>query len=202
MEYLPSYTDSLYLAHHGIKGQHWGVRRFQNDDGTRTDAGKKRYYGTSNYNRMRRRDYALGTAARTRQKQQMFENKIKKSGDSNALVRNTINDWRRGRVAQLKTKADHREAKEQYRANKSKENLQALRSARAARVVKNGLNPVSTTSRGVYNRYRDNGHGVAASLLRSVGTEVGAHAIRNAASTAAGAAEVATMLSGAGALIR
>lgn len=32
-----------YLVHHGIKGQRWGVRRFQNEDGTRTAAGKKRY---------------------------------------------------------------------------------------------------------------------------------------------------------------
>ena len=31
-----------YLMHHGIKGQKWGVRRFQNPDGTRTAAGKKR----------------------------------------------------------------------------------------------------------------------------------------------------------------
>ena len=30
------------LAHHGIKGQKWGVRRFQNKDGSYTDAGKKR----------------------------------------------------------------------------------------------------------------------------------------------------------------
>lgn len=34
---------NVYLAHHGIKGQKWGVRRFQNKDGTLTDAGKKRY---------------------------------------------------------------------------------------------------------------------------------------------------------------
>jgi len=34
---------SGFLAHHGIKGQKWGVRRFQNPDGTRTEAGKKRY---------------------------------------------------------------------------------------------------------------------------------------------------------------
>lgn len=32
-----------YLQHHGIKGQRWGVRRFQNEDGTLTDAGKRRY---------------------------------------------------------------------------------------------------------------------------------------------------------------
>ena len=30
------------ITHHGIKGQKWGVRRFQNKDGTRTLAGKER----------------------------------------------------------------------------------------------------------------------------------------------------------------
>lgn len=35
------YETELY--HHGIKGQRWGVRRFQNLDGTRTALGRKRY---------------------------------------------------------------------------------------------------------------------------------------------------------------
>ena len=30
------------LIHHGIKGQKWGIRRFQNKDGSLTSAGKKR----------------------------------------------------------------------------------------------------------------------------------------------------------------
>lgn len=34
--------DYNELYHHGIKGQKWGVRRFQNKDGTRTAAGKRR----------------------------------------------------------------------------------------------------------------------------------------------------------------
>lgn len=34
------------LQHHGIKGQKWGVRRFQNNDGGLTPLGKLRY-GTS-----------------------------------------------------------------------------------------------------------------------------------------------------------
>ena len=32
-----------YLVHHGIKGQRWGIRRYQNEDGSLTDAGRRRY---------------------------------------------------------------------------------------------------------------------------------------------------------------
>jgi hypothetical protein len=35
------YVIANELYHHGIKGQKWGVRRYQNPDGTRTPAGKR-----------------------------------------------------------------------------------------------------------------------------------------------------------------
>lgn len=41
-----SYKDELY--HHGSKGQKWGVRRYQNPDGTLTAKGQKRYNKISN----------------------------------------------------------------------------------------------------------------------------------------------------------
>lgn len=44
------YNNELY--HHGILGQKWGVRRFQNPDGTLTSEGKKRLHD--------RKDYELG----------------------------------------------------------------------------------------------------------------------------------------------
>lgn len=36
----------MELYHHGIKGQRWGIRRFQNEDGSLTSAGERRYYNT------------------------------------------------------------------------------------------------------------------------------------------------------------
>jgi len=35
--------ENTYLQHVGIKGMRWGVRRYQNKDGTLTPAGKRRY---------------------------------------------------------------------------------------------------------------------------------------------------------------
>lgn len=45
------YADdqSSFLSHHGILGQKWGVRRYQNKDGSLTSAGKKHY--NTDYNK-------------------------------------------------------------------------------------------------------------------------------------------------------
>ena len=41
---IVNFTDWDHaLAHHGIKGQKWGQRRFQNEDGSLTAAGRLRY---------------------------------------------------------------------------------------------------------------------------------------------------------------
>lgn len=63
------YESELY--HHGIKGQKWGVRKYQNTDGSYTDAGRKRYArqltkqfnkGSENWNRA---DYGRGKAEKS-----------------------------------------------------------------------------------------------------------------------------------------
>lgn len=51
------------LYHHGILGMHWGVRRYQNADGTLTEAGKKRLqkkdvkWAHKNYNKIYKDSY-------------------------------------------------------------------------------------------------------------------------------------------------
>ena len=47
--YIAGMPCSSELYHHGILGQKWGVRRYQNPDGSLTEAGKKRYGGPNRY---------------------------------------------------------------------------------------------------------------------------------------------------------
>ena len=41
LAYRVKYSDELY--HYGVKGQKWGIRRYQNPNGTLTEEGKIRY---------------------------------------------------------------------------------------------------------------------------------------------------------------
>lgn len=56
------------LYHHGIKGQRWGVRRFQNEDGSLTNAGEQRYNtGNNQYTKVtatssERKKYSTGNS--------------------------------------------------------------------------------------------------------------------------------------------
>ena len=87
------------LRHHGIKGQKWGVRRFQNADGSLTAAGRKRYGdGESSY------DYGKDSGGRKVVRVSKgssiddYQNAIKKTkaaGESVENIRKFNNDVKR-----------------------------------------------------------------------------------------------------------
>ena len=80
MEYKTNNTNNDELTHWGIKGMRWGIRRYQNDDGSLTAAGKKRYASEMQY---------LKEKERSLKKRQTAKDKFEKLN----AKRKELNEW-------------------------------------------------------------------------------------------------------------
>lgn len=83
------------ISHSGIKGMRWGVRRYQNKDGSLTPAGKKRYDETPKGVRTKKRvkdmsDEELGRVLKRARMESEYKQLKRSSIDAGAKFADTI----------------------------------------------------------------------------------------------------------------
>ena len=130
---------SNYIKHHGIKGQKWGVRRFQNKDGTLTPAGKQKYGSKENFEKQYPEERKAATKAATKA--------VKKASDKGVDAVKAAREVEAERTKKRQAKAD-KALEKAAREKASKMSDQELREA------VNRLNLEENYTRMVQNRER------------------------------------------------
>lgn len=116
------------LEHHGIKGQKWGVRRYQDKDGSLTDAGRRRYgVGKTKYRIVAKSPFEKKRAKLEKQEQKMTEKEelwrrknelkerqanLKNQGKSQKAIQNKSADERRKEQLSKEKERNKRDVKD------------------------------------------------------------------------------------------
>ncbi len=141
--------EGAYLAHHGVKGQRWGVKRFQNPDGSLTQLGaKRRHYQTTLNDLDKKSTKGMAQYMRTNAKLAKSEKKASKYLDK----------YEKDKSPRNKNKAEKSEKKSAELLNKSKLQAKSIKDTDSKirkttdAALKSGYN---INAKKIY-RYRDN----------------------------------------------
>ena len=90
-----------YLAHHGVKGQRWGHRRYQNEDGTLTEEGKQRYgvFASTQIENQASKMNHPRYSEKTKSEAKAEHDRLLKSAEKKAVVRNVSENVLRAKKA-------------------------------------------------------------------------------------------------------
>lgn len=83
--------DYNELQHWGVKGQKWGVRRYQKKDGSLTSAGKKRYSEDSSRKSSKSDDHLRAKALKKKRLSQLSNAELKELNNRMQLEQNYKN---------------------------------------------------------------------------------------------------------------
>lgn len=100
MEYLRRVAPEDYLMHHGVEGQKWGRRRWQNEDGSLTPAGREHYgYKGNRYDRYENkvRSEIEGRSEATYSERKKYNSGLTKNENKRRVASQVIEDQLRKR---------------------------------------------------------------------------------------------------------
>lgn len=129
------YNDTL--QHHGIKGQKWGVRRYQNEDGSYTSAGAKRYSEAKETYKNAKKEYGKA--------QREFENRLNYHPISNFTKKGDAIYTEKFNNARDKYNK-YRDAKKEYKAAKKDFRNERLNDPQTRSNIKKGAAIVAGTA--------------------------------------------------------
>lgn len=174
--YGVSNMEDDVITHHGIKGQKWGTRRWQNEDGSLTPAGRE-HYGVSKITRgsikrsLNRADNLRSDAQyvinRSKKKSAKLQEKLKKRIAKTEEREGGATERDEKKIAKLKTKiSKERNTQKAARRTQAELNESIKRTIKLAN--KNGL---SVKSRDVYKDAEETRH-LLAQFLGGTGAQV------------------------------